>query len=304
MFLNIIIPSYRASGTIVRTIESVFGVGNQFGGDFDVTVVDSSDDNTIDVIAGSKFQVNVIELPEQAFPGKARNHGVMNTKGDVLCFIDADAWADRGWLQAIHDYLEQHPDVGAVGGTVLNGNPGEGYSQIAHWCEFSGYGPNAPEGKRRVQPTVNVAIRREVFEKYGPFLEDQFGNEDVLLFDRMNKADVELHFNRAQIVYHRNKTTLKEINQHQFRLGESTGHARVMYNLPGKILTNPFLFFLVPVIKMHRIRWRILTQENYEFSKFLASWPKVYNAMLYFMRGFIKGARKAKNKKRGKRGRS
>ncbi|MCX6644902.1 MAG: glycosyltransferase [bacterium] len=297
MFLNVIIPGYRASGTILRTIESVLGVGYIYKGDFDVTVVDSSNDNTADVVAESGFKVNLIKLPEQAYPGKARNHGVLNTKGDVLCFIDADAWADRGWLESIHDHLTKHPDVGAVGGPVLNGNPGEGYSQIAHWCEFSGYGPNAPEGKRRVQPTVNVAIRREVFEKYGAFLEDQFGNEDVLLFDRMSKANVQLHFNRLQRVYHRNKTTIDEINKHQYRLGESTGRARVKYDLPGKILTKPGMWVFIPLIKMHLMRWRILTQEKDEFPKFLASWPRVYRAMLWFMHGFREGVKKAKGEK-------
>jgi GT2 family glycosyltransferase len=153
---------------------------------------------------------------------------------------------------------------------------------------------HAPEGKRRVQPTVNVAIRREVFGKYGPFLEDQFGNEDVLLFDKMMKADVQLHFNHAQQVYHRNKTTIDEINKHQYRLGECTGRARVLYNLPGDILTKPGMSILIPSIKMHRMRWRILTQEIAEFPLFLVSWLHEFRAMLWFMRGFSEGVRKAR----------
>lgn len=300
MFLNVIIPSYRAFGTILRTIESVSEMGDTLDVDFDITVVDSSDDNTPEIVATSGYKVNLIRLPEKAYPGKARNHGVLNTKGDVICFIDADAWVDSGWLKSIRDYLEGHPDVGAVGGPVLNGNPGEGYSHVAHWCEFSGYGEHAPEGKRRVQPTVNVAIRREVFEKYGPFLEDQFGNEDVLLFDRMNKAGVELHFNKSQRVFHRNKTTLDEINRHQYRLGESTGRARVLYDLPGGFLTKPGMSILVPLIKFQLIRHRIVTQEKEELPEFNANRKHIYRAMLFFMNGFREGVRKAREEKFGR----
>lgn len=297
MRLNVIIPSYRASETIARTIESVWGNRNRFSGNFDITVVDSSDDTTPDVVKALEIDVNLIELHEQAYPGKARNHGVKNTEGDVICFIDADAWADEGWLHSIHDYLERNPDIGAVGGPVLNGNPGEGYSRLAHWCEFSGYGSNAPEGERRVQPTVNVAIRRSVFEKCGPFLEDQFGNEDVLLFDKMKKAGEKLHFNRKQIVWHRNKTMFDEIYRHQHRLGECTGRARMLYDLPGSFLTKPGWSFIVPFIKTKIIAWRLTTQEPVELPQFTVSWPRVYSAMISFSRGFRDGVRKAREEK-------
>ncbi len=297
MFLNVIIPAYNASATIAGTIKSVWRNRGNFDGEFNITVVDSSDpatDKTHELIRSMDFNINYVQLPEKAYPGRARNIGVQKTSGDVLCFIDADARADDGWLTAIHDYLLENPDVGAVGGPVLNGNPDEGYSRLAHWCEFSGYGAHAPEGVRRVQPTVNVAIRRDVFEKYGPFLEDQFGNEDVLLFSRMKKAGEKLHFNRKQRVHHRNKTKLEDIYGHQYRLGESTGRARVMYDLPGSFLARPGGSILVPFIKTHFIGWRLLTQEINEFPSFLISWPKVISAMCHFARGFNSGSEMAR----------
>ena len=297
MFLNIIIPSYRAGGTIARTIQSVLENRRTFDGEFDITVVDSSDDDTPDVIRSQSDDVRLIQLSEKAYPGAARNRGVEVTKGDVLCFIDADAYASENWLREIHDFLEGHTDVAAVGGAVLNANPDEGYSRLAHWCEFSGYGVNAPEGERRVQPTVNVAIRREVFEKYGPFLEDQFGNEDVLLFSRMKQAGARLMFQRAAAVYHRNKTELKDIYRHQRRLGECTGRARVLYDLPGSFLVRPGMSFVVPFVKTHFICWRLLTQETAEFPSYMIHWPRVFGAMMEFASGFREGVESARGGK-------
>jgi len=212
--LNIIIPSYCASETISDCLKSVHACRDVCNIDFDITVVDSSPDSdaTREKVKTIGFDVQLIELPDRAFPGRGRNIGVKNTSGEILCFIDADAVADSNWINAINEKLSLDTAIDAVGGAVLNGNAGSGFSWLAHWCEFSGYGKGAPEGPRRVQPTVNVAIRREAFDKYGPFLEDQFGNEDVLLFQRMKKDGSILHFQRSQVVYHRNKTELDSID--------------------------------------------------------------------------------------------
>ena len=297
MILNVIIPSYRSKETIVRTIESVRANRDFYKGDFDITVVDSSDDDTAEVVKRQGSDVNLVRLTERAYPGAARNRGMESTKGDVICFVDADAYADSNWLREIHEYLDKNPDVDAVGGPVLNANPKEGFSRLAHWCEFSGYGLHAPEGERRVQPAVNVAIRRGAFEKYGPFLENQFGNEDVLLFHRMKQAGAKLHFVRSIVVHHRNKTKLKDIYRHQRHLGECTGRARVLNNLPGSFLTRPGGSFLIPFIKTHFICVRLLTQDVPEFPWFMLHWWRVFRAMVEFARGFGEGAAQARREK-------
>jgi len=296
VYLNVIIPSYRASETITDCLRSVQTCRDFSSAEFDITVIDSSPagDTTRDLVRSIGFDVKLIELPDRAFPGRGRNVGVENTSGDILCFIDADARADKLWIQLIQDFLQKNSTIDAVGGAVLNGNPDDGYSYLAHWCEFSGYGTGAPEGVRRVQPTVNVAIRRSAFEKYGPFLEYQFGNEDVLLFQNMKANGSQLHFQKGQIVYHRNKTVLDDIFSHQYKLGESTGRARVKYNLPGSFLQNPALSWLVPLIKTHFIGYRLLTQESGEFGRFITKWPHVFKAMTHFYRGFKNGVRAEK----------
>jgi glycosyltransferase involved in cell wall biosynthesis len=298
--LNVIIPSYRAGATIAQAINPVLDTIPQKSGSdftFDLTVVDSSDDNTAEIIRSQFPDVRLIKLPQRAFPGAARNRGVEATSGDVICFIDADAYPDSSWLENINDFLKKNPDIDAVGGSVLNANPLEGWSHLAHWCEFSGYGLHAPEGSRRVVPTVNVAIRRSAFMKFGPFLEDQFGNEDVLLFYRMMQAGSRLHFSRSMIVYHRNKTTLDGIYSHQFKLGESSGRARVMYDLPGSFLTVPGGTALIPFVKLHFIGWRLFTQEQGEYLKYIGNKFRVFIAMCFLASGFRKGVADARREK-------
>ncbi len=294
MFLNVIIPSYRAKATIADTIRSVWADRDIPDCEFDITVVDSSDDETAEVAESLGIPVKVIKLGEKAFPGAARNRGVEATEGDIICFIDADAVAGEGWLRAIAGYLEAHPDVAAVGGPILNANQNEGWSRLAHWCEFSGFGLGAPTGKRNVQPTVNLGIRRSIFYKYGPFLEEQFGNEDVLLIKHIRDAGEELHFDPGIIVYHRNKTTISAITKHQRILGECTGYAAVRYGLKGSILARRGGSLLVPFVKTHFIGWRMLTEEPGELPAFLLHWPRIFAAMVAFALGFRRGYKQAR----------
>jgi glycosyltransferase involved in cell wall biosynthesis len=292
VLLNVIIPSYRAKATIADTIRSVW-TNRGFSGEFNITVVDSSDDDTVEVVKSLGIPVNIIRLPEKAFPGQSRNRGVEATSGDVSCFIDADAVADENWLGEIARFLEIHANVAAVGGPILNGNPKEGWSRLAHWCEFSGFGPHAPTGPRNVQPTVNLAIRRSAFEKYGPFLEEQFGSEDVLLIQRLRDANEELHFTPEIRVYHRNKTTLEAINRHQWILGNCTGRAAVLYKLTGSLLARRGGAYPVPFIKTWFILWRVISQEPNELLSFLFYLPRVFMAMVSYARGFRHGVKSA-----------
>jgi GT2 family glycosyltransferase len=292
--LNVIIPSYNASGTIGATLGSLSAGLRSPTPIYDITVVDSSPDGSVeDIVRSMDFPVNLIRLDERAYPGKARNEGVKRTGGDIIVFIDADAYAGKDWIINIDRYLASHAEVAVVGGPVLNANPKDGYSRLAHWCEFSGYGKGAPEGNRRVLPTVNFAIRREAFLKYGPFLETQFGNEDVLLSKNLCDAGEKIHFSRNISVYHKNKTSLAEIRNHQRILGNSTGRARVQYDLPGSFLTRGPGRFLIPYAKTWFIGWRLFTQEPEEFPWFLIHNLRVFNTILYFLEGFVAGVKEA-----------
>jgi glycosyltransferase involved in cell wall biosynthesis len=301
VFLNVIIPSYRSRETIAGTIQPILdGRAKHDAQDphpeFDITVVDSSDDGTSEYVRANFPDLKLIQLPERAYPGAARNRGVEATRGDVLCFIDSDAVPHENWLLSIEKLFSDRPGLAAAGGPVLNANPTEGYSRLAHWCEFSGYGRHAPQLQRRVLPTVNVAIRRTAFERYGPFIEDQFGNEDVLLFYRMFKAGEPILFvtDTDNEVYHRNKTSLEALYEHQRKLGESTGRARVKYDLPGSFLTRGGGSSLIPLIKTSLVGSRLLFQETAEFPLFLLHWPHVFRAMSFFAIGFREGVRNAR----------
>jgi O-antigen biosynthesis protein len=48
----------------------------------------------------------------------ARNAGISEAKGEILCFLDDDALATPTWLEQIWESFRTHPECGLIGGTI------------------------------------------------------------------------------------------------------------------------------------------------------------------------------------------
>ncbi|MBY0479739.1 MAG: glycosyltransferase family 2 protein [Chitinophagaceae bacterium] len=49
----------------------------------------------------------------------ARNTGAALSKGELLCFMDDDAIAEKDYLERIIRFFEQYPDAGGLGGRII-----------------------------------------------------------------------------------------------------------------------------------------------------------------------------------------
>lgn len=49
----------------------------------------------------------------------ARNTGAGMAKGELLCFMDDDAIAEKDYLERIIGFFQQHPDAGGLGGRII-----------------------------------------------------------------------------------------------------------------------------------------------------------------------------------------
>lgn len=89
--VSFIIPSYNVSGYISACLDSVL---SQSYKNIEVVIVDSSSDNTPEVVKGyvSRYETDKIKLlhQESKGPAAARNFGISNSSGDFIAFIDAD----------------------------------------------------------------------------------------------------------------------------------------------------------------------------------------------------------------------
>lgn len=174
--VSVVIASYNSAGTIERCLRSLERQLDREA--FDIIVVDSSQDGTADLIARGFPRVKLFRYGERKFPGDARNIGVCKGTGDIIAFTDADCFVETGWVRRI---LEAHESMQrpVIGGAVVNGNP-ESYVGWAHYfAEFSQWMPPATPCDMAEIPTTCLTVKRWMFEKSGPFMENTYCSDTV-----------------------------------------------------------------------------------------------------------------------------
>lgn len=163
---SIVIPHLNQPEQLRRCLESLSR--QTLNLDREVVVVDNGSGQLPTEICAAFRSVRLIEQPTPG-PGPARNLGVAESRGDILAFIDADCTACPGWLRAIHDAIK-HDAAQIVGGDVriARSDPQRPTMLEAYESIFA-YRQEEYIKREGYSGTGNLAMRREVFDKVGPF---------------------------------------------------------------------------------------------------------------------------------------
>lgn len=112
--VSVVIPCFRCSATIVRTVESI---ASQTLMPIEVILVDdSSQDGTLDVLLelqacyGANW-LKICELASNAGPGTARNAGWKIARGEYVAFVDSDdSWHSQK-IELQYRWMAQNPNA-------------------------------------------------------------------------------------------------------------------------------------------------------------------------------------------------
>lgn len=117
MKVSFIIPAYNASGTIIRCLDSIYGLPVEES-DFEVIVIDDcSADNTVELVkeyANRHSNLVLLCQPENHRQGAARNRGVAIAKGKYIVFVDSDDETAKGVICAVQMAEEENLDMVAM----------------------------------------------------------------------------------------------------------------------------------------------------------------------------------------------
>lgn len=198
LFVSVVIPNLNAP-TIAQTL-SALETQTYNRNYYEVLVVGM---DSWGMVRNSDL-VRFISSEYPLSPAQARNCGAKEAKGDILVFTDADCIPYPNWLEILIERFE-HPGVAVVGGSVEI-TPYQSYwTFVDNLNMFYEYLAIHPRGERKQLPSLNLAIRREVFEEMGGFDEKRYprpSGEDADLTIRLRKRGYRLYFEPRAIVRH------------------------------------------------------------------------------------------------------
>ena len=107
--ISVIVPVYKVEKYLRHCVDSILA---QTYPDFELLLIDDGSPDgcpeICDEYAGRDPRVKVIHKLNGGLIS-ARNAGIRAARGDYICIVDGDDWADENMLQFIHDTVEQSP---------------------------------------------------------------------------------------------------------------------------------------------------------------------------------------------------
>jgi glycosyltransferase involved in cell wall biosynthesis len=122
MIVTVVIKALNEEKNICAAIETSLAAVNRVGGG-EVVLADScSGDRTVEL--ASQYPVRVVQLADanERCCGIGPQLGFQHALGDFIYLLDGDMRMEPGFLEQALTFLAQHPEVGGVGGRLIELN--------------------------------------------------------------------------------------------------------------------------------------------------------------------------------------
>lgn len=215
-FISVVVCSYNGSATIRDTIE---GLQKADYSQYEVIVVnDGSKDNLAEIV--QSYPVQLITTPNKGL-SSARNTGLQAANGEIVAYIDDDAYPDPQWLSYLAAAYLSSAHGGIGGPNLVPPEDGPVAQCIA----------NAPGGPVHVLctdeiaehiPGCNMSFRKKVLLEIGGF-DPVYRNagDDVDICWRVQKAGYTIGFHPAALVWHHRRNRIKAYWKQQVGYGKA-----------------------------------------------------------------------------------
>lgn len=203
-------------------------------------------------------------------PAQKRNLGACAAQGEVLAFIDDDAYPRADWLANAAARLAGPDAIDALGGPGLTPPDDPPCAQLSGLvlasplvsgnfrCRYFIQGP-----LRRVEdfPSCNLFVRKSAFEAIGGFRENYWPGEDTLLCADLQTSGHTLWYDPRLVVYHHRRPIfgphLRQVGRYALHRGHfarrfGLNSRRLSYHLPSLfllgLLLGPLACWILPIL--------------------------------------------------------
>ncbi len=229
--VSVIIVSYKVRYYIEQCLNSVL----RSVPDAQILVVDNkSDDGSVEYLRDKFPQAEIIANDYNAGFGKANNIALAKATGRYVLFLNPDTVVAERTISECVEYMDAHPEVGAVGVRMQYGNGRFALESrrslptpsVSFW-HMIGLGKLFPKSRlfaryhctyldKESECAIEVVsgaymfVRKEVLDKVGGFDEDFFMyGEDIDLSYRILQAGYQNRYLPLPIVHYKGESTVK-----------------------------------------------------------------------------------------------
>lgn len=213
--VSVLIPCYNQAGHIRQVVSAAL---NQTHPPDEIVVVDdASSDGSVEILR--QIPVRLICHEMNRGPAIARNTALQAASGNIVVYIDADAYADSHMIEALlsaYQWPSKGP-VGGVGGRAIEVNVKSLYDRWRTIHAKQDYGLT-PHRNVTYLFGLCMSFKREALVNVGGF--DTFfpinAGEDLDVGYRLLKAGYRLHYTPDAFVYHQHADTEEKLKRIQY----------------------------------------------------------------------------------------
>ena len=213
--VSVLIPCYNRAAHIGKVIEAV--QVQTHPADEIIVVDDASTDESREVVG--ELPVRLICHETNHGPAVARNTALQAASGDILLYIDADAYAEDNLIAVLlAAYRGAETSTGGIGGRGIECHLESLYDRWRNYHAHQDFGPRARQNVPYLYGLC-ASFKRDALAEVGGF--DPFfpvnAGEDLDLGYRLKRAGYRLGYTPDAVVYHQHSDTHQSLKRVQYR---------------------------------------------------------------------------------------
>ena len=238
--VSIVIPSISINDYIQESVPKILGLDWV---DFEVLIFIDKPDKK------HNWPKTKIIASGKVGPAEKRDLALKYAKGEILAFLDDDAYPEKDWLKKAIKHFK-NKKVAAVGGPAITPKT-DGILQKVSGAVFESYLGGSATRNRYLPigsvsetedwPTVNLLVRKDVFKQVGGFDNTYWPGEDTKLCLDIINAGYKIISEPKAIVYHHRRSDLVK---HFKQIGNYALHRGFFAKIYPK--TSRKFFYFVP----------------------------------------------------------
>ncbi|MBI1910801.1 MAG: glycosyltransferase [Deltaproteobacteria bacterium] len=220
--VSIIIPVKEINNYIRESIPNILNLDYE---NFEVVIFPDSPSAEI-------FPKTTIIPTGKIGPAEKRDLALKYAKGEIFAFLDDDAYPRKDWLSSAVRHFEDK-EVAGVGGPAVTPRHDSAWQRasggvFSSWLASGGYEyryvPRENVTEVDDYPTVNLLVRRDIFEQVGGFDTNYWPGEDTkLCLDITKKLGKKIKYEPDALVYHHRRplfrSHLQQVGRYAFHRG-------------------------------------------------------------------------------------